>query len=160
MDGGFLLRITADQTTFFFTAGGSIDPIGLSGRATGLLIVNYPALPAPPASRPDGAGIAGCSASRSASDPAVRLERARSSLSDISGIFSFHGTVKVTFNTTLSTRPSPSRQEFLNVLPSGFPSPITIPTRAPEIDGSVRLKRERRLLLPGGRHRLDHARRT
>ena len=41
MDGGFLLKITAVQTTMFFTAGGSIDPIGLSGRMTGLLMISY-----------------------------------------------------------------------------------------------------------------------
>ena len=41
MDGGFLLKITAFQTTMFFTAGGSIDPLGLSGRMTGLLMISY-----------------------------------------------------------------------------------------------------------------------
>src|SRR5205807_6297421 len=39
MDGGFLIQISSTQTIFFFTAGGSIDPLGISGRATGLLFI-------------------------------------------------------------------------------------------------------------------------
>ena len=139
MDGGFLLKITASQTTFFFTAGGTIDPLALSGRVTGLLLINYPVcgdflcLPGV-----DGAGIAGeFSLEIGAGTGPTSPGDDSSALSDITGIFSFQGSVKVTLNTTLADQSFTVPQEFLSVLPSGFPSPIVIPAAAPQIDGSV-----------------------
>ena len=60
-----------------------------------------------------------------------------SDLGDISGIFSFQGKVRVTLNTTLADQVFQVPPEFLAVVPSGFPSTITIPASAPEIDGST-----------------------
>src|SRR5262249_48539115 len=96
MDGGFQLKITSTQTTFFFTAGGTIVPIGLSGRATGLLILNYQAQTAQ--------GIPGLAGTFKLEVGAGIPPGGGSSsggLSAISGIFSFHGSVQVSLNTTL-----------------------------------------------------------
>ena len=126
MDGGFLLRITATQTTIFFTAGGSIDPLGLSGRMTGLLMISYDTRPS---STPGYVGV-GLSAMFSlqigVGIPPSGPSDDRSSLSDITGIFTFQGSVKVTINTTLRDETFIVPQEFLAVLPSDFPSTITI----------------------------------
>ena len=61
----------------------------------------------------------------------------RGSVGDIPDIFSFHGSVKVTLNTTLRDETFIVPQEFLAVLPNDFPGSITITAGAPEIDGSV-----------------------
>src|SRR5262249_18758221 len=133
LDGGFLLRITASQTTFFFTAGGEITPLGISGRATGLLILQYQA------QTPQGIpGIAGSfDLEIGAGIPPGGTSSAAGGLSTISSIFSFRGSVRVALNTTLENQVFHIPQEFLAVLPSGFPTTITIPQSAPNIDGSV-----------------------
>ena len=137
MDGGFLLRITATQTTIFFTAGGSIDPLGLSGRETGLLMISYDTRPS---STPGYVGI-GLSAMFSlqigVGIPPSGPSDDRGGLGDITGIFTFQGSVKVTLNTTLLDETFTVPQEFLAVLPNDFPSTITISAGAPEIDGST-----------------------
>ena len=40
IDGGFFIKIKPDRFEFFVTAGGSIVPLGLSGRITGLFIAS------------------------------------------------------------------------------------------------------------------------
>src|SRR5262249_16762041 len=130
MDGGFQLKITSTQTTFFFTAGGSIIPIGLSGRATGLLILNY--------SAQTGQGIPGLAGTFKLEIGAgIPPGSSTPGLSAIAGIFSFHGSVQVSLNTTLEDQVFHVPVEFLAVLPSGFPTTITITAGAPNIDGSA-----------------------
>src|SRR5262249_41686245 len=58
-------------------------------------------------------------------------------LGSIASIFSFRGSVQVSLNTTLEDQVFHVPQEFLSVLPSGFPPTITLPKSAPNIDGSV-----------------------
>ena len=130
MDGGFQLKITATQTTFFFTAGGSIVPLAISGRMTGLLILSYSAT--------NGGipGIAGLFDVDIGVGTPPSGNSGSSDLGDISGIFSFQGKVRVTLNTTLADQVFQVPPEFLAVVPSGFPSTLTIPASAPEIDGS------------------------
>src|SRR5262249_38188206 len=91
LDGGFLLRITASQTTFFFTAGGEITPLGISGRATGLLILQYQA------QTPQGIpGIAGSfDLEIGAGIPPGGTSSAAGGLSPIPRIFSLRGSVRV-----------------------------------------------------------------
>ena len=137
MDGGFLLKITAFQTTMFFTAGGSIDPLGLSGRMTGLVMISYDSRPS---STPGYVGI-GLSAMFSLTIgvgvPPSGSSDDRGGLGSIPGIFTFQGSVKVTLNTTLLDETFVVPQEFLAVLPNDFPGSITITRGAPEIDGST-----------------------
>ena len=130
MDGGFLLSINSDQTTFFFTAGGSINVIGLSGRATGLLIINYGGDERRPASPGEFSLAVGEGIPPSSSPTVSGAER---HLRDLL----FQGSVQVTFNATGAQQSFDIPQEFLAVLPSGFPSPIVIAASAPQINGSA-----------------------
>jgi hypothetical protein len=131
MDGGFLFQISSTRTTFFFTAGGTVDKLGLSGRQTGLLVISYGA---------GASGIAGMFKLEigSGTGPTAPSDR-RSDLKDIAGIFTFKGSAEVRLNLTRSqnditfTLPP----ELVAVVPSGFPTTITIPKTAPQINGST-----------------------
>ena len=131
IDGGFQLKITSTETTFFFTAGGSITPLAISGRMTGLLILQYQGQTAQ--------GIPGIAGTFTVDIGAGVPPGASSGtgLGSISNIFSFRGSVRVTLNTTLENQVFVVPPEFIAVLPSGFAATITIPQSAPEIDGST-----------------------
>ena len=134
MDGGFLIQITAKQTTFFMTAGGSVVPLDISGRMTGLVVIRY-------------------------SDPLIGYTDPSPG---IAAMFNVELGVGVPSTDTSSSRrqqhlraSSPSRaasasrstrrssaqtftvpQAFLSVLPQGFPGTLTICGHTPEIDGT------------------------
>ena len=134
IDGGFLLKITAEP-----------DDVLLHGRRQhradrDLGPHDRAADPAVP-----GADLAGDPGNRRdlqrrdrrrnacrAEAAAPRAGSARSRASSPS-----EGKVQVTLNTTLEDQVFHVPQEFLAVLPSGFPTSITIPKSAPEIDGST-----------------------
>ncbi|MDX6411752.1 MAG: large repetitive protein, partial [Gaiellaceae bacterium] len=133
MDGAFLIRITSNSAEFFITAGASITPLHLDGRITGLLIARGP--PRVGTSDP-AAGLAAMfqleitagTAPGSPSDD-------RGSLSVVDGVFSFTGRVQVMLNTTRQEQTFVVPQEFLSVLPAGFPTSIKIFKSAPGLDG-------------------------
>ncbi|TMC40760.1 MAG: hypothetical protein E6J28_00740 [Chloroflexi bacterium] len=113
MSGGFLLSINSTTTTFFFVADVGIDALSLTGRAIGLLVIQY-------GGGPGGTGIAGkfsleIGAGAGPNDPGA-----------IPGIFHFDGRAEVVLNTTLHTQVFNVPQEFLQVLPSTFPTTIYI----------------------------------
>ncbi|HKI91835.1 MAG TPA: hypothetical protein VJ986_06010, partial [Gaiellaceae bacterium] len=125
-DGGFLLQITSTQTTFFMTAGGSVVPLDISGRMTGLLVLNY---------SDTNPGLAGMfKVELGVGVPST--DTSSSGVSNISGIFTFSGSVMVNLNSTLSAVVFTVPQEFLSVLPAGFPGTLTICGHTPEIDGT------------------------
>src|SRR5205814_7846257 len=113
MDGGFLLRITPSELDFFITAGASITPLHIDGRITGLLIARGPPDPNP--------GIAAFFDLEITAGTAPGQQSGSGSLSVIQGVFSFTGRVQVMLNTTRVEQTFEVPEEFLQVLPHGFP---------------------------------------
>ena len=59
----------------------------------------------------------------------------RGGLSSLSGIFHFEGRVQVMLNTTLKEQRFNVPEEFLGVLPDGFPTRIVVYKSLPSLNG-------------------------
>src|SRR4029079_19410045 len=129
VDGGFAIRITTSRFEFFVTAGGSITPIGLGGRVTGLLVIDS-SIASP--------GIPGVAALLSLEITAgTGPSSSGGGVADIAGILTFKGKVQVMLNTTMREQTYPVPESFLSVLPADYPTTITIYDSRPSLDGSA-----------------------
>ena len=134
MGGGFYLRITPTRFEFFITADASVDPLGLHGRITGLLVIQ--SVKSNP-NDDNGASRASPACSRSRSPPAPAPTSPTTGLGAITGLFQFTGRVQVMFNTTLEEQVFEVPEAFRNVLPDDYPTEIKIFESAPSIDGTT-----------------------
>jgi hypothetical protein len=131
--GGFFLRITPDRFEIFVTAFASVPILGLSGEATGLLIIDASL------SGPGNPGVAlmlnlrlgvGVPPPNAPADD-------RSSVSNLGNgsIFRLTGEVLLMLNTTRRDQIFRIPDSFLPLLPPGAPTTIEIFDNSPGLDG-------------------------
>jgi hypothetical protein len=127
--GAFYLGITPERFELFVNAEVRINPLGISGSAVGLVIIDASI---------DGPGIPGIamflSVELSVGAPPESGED--SGVADLSGIFQLEGKVRVALNTTLREQVFTVPDMFLPLMPEDAPTTITIYDNAPDLDGS------------------------
>ena len=136
--GGFRIELNPRRFELFITAGGSVKALGsLSGRLIGLLIVE---VDPPHAGEPgfDANALPGVAGMLSLELDAS-LGGGDTGLSDVDDFFSFEAKVKITLNTTRREQVFTVPPSFLDVLPSDFPSTITIFESMPNLRGDAEL---------------------
>jgi hypothetical protein len=133
LTGGFFLRITPERFEIFVTAFASVPILGLSGQATGLLIID---------GSTSGPGIPGIALMLNLQlgvgvPPPNAPADDRSSVSNIGNgsIFRLTGEVLVMLNTTMRDQIFEIPDSFLPLLPPGAPTTIEIYDNAPGLDG-------------------------
>ena len=133
LTGGFFLRITPQRFEVFVTAFASIPVLGLTGQATGLLIIDASTA---------GPGIPGVALMLNVElsvgvPPPNAPADDRGSVSDIGNgrIFRLTGEVLVMLNTTKRDQNFRIPDSFLPLLPAGAPPTITIFDNAPKLNG-------------------------
>ena len=118
LDGGYAWRLGRDRSEFFITAGGSLDPLGISGRVTGVLILQTSA---PAGSVPGLAAF-------------LQVDIGFGTTGPLADIVSFTGTAKAMLNTTLGELVYDVPGTFRPYLPLDFPTQIRIFESAPKLD--------------------------
>ncbi|CAB5140735.1 diguanylate cyclase/phosphodiesterase (GGDEF & EAL domains) with PAS/PAC sensor(s), partial [Olavius algarvensis associated proteobacterium Delta 3] len=135
LTGAFYLNIEPGRFEIFARAYAKIVELSFEGDATGLLVVVNPA-----ANSNDNAGIAALLKLEISTDAVSDDDRPdddRGALSNIGGVFSFKGSVQVMFNTTKQRQTFKIPKSFLEFLPKGDPTEITIFESLPNEKGDA-----------------------
>ena len=126
MFGGFYLRITPERFEVFVKSFVSIPVLGLQGDAAGLLIID---------GRIGGGGLPGIALMLDVELQFGASVEGAEQTSVLDGIFELRGKVTVFLNTTMREQVFQIPQSFLDLLPEGTPTQITVYAAAPDLNG-------------------------